>query len=402
MPPAAAAHDPGGSLDITGRLVGSGHPARVEVRAGRVAAIVPLAETGGPPGPWVGPGLVDIQVNGYGGFDVNAAEPGPDQVVGMVRALWARGVTSVCPTVVTQAPEHMRRCLAAVADARRQSPVVALSVPCAHVEGPALAAEDGPRGAHPRRHLRPVTEAEYASWQEVSGGLVGLVTLAPETPGALGFISARAAEGVVAAIGHTAAPPALLAEAVTAGARLSTHLGNGSHALLPRLDNYLWAQLADDRLWASFVFDGHHLPPAVMKVVLRAKPPGKAVLVSDSVALAGLPPGPYRSTVGGEVELGPDGRLSLAGTPYRAGAAASLSRGVANAVNQAGVPLARALRAASANPARLLGLTRSDGRGRLRPGARADLVVFGFEPGDADLRVDMTVVAGTVVYQRAP
>ena len=115
------------------------------------------------------------------------------------------------------------------------------------------------------------------------------------------------------AIGHTAAGAAQLRAAVDAGARLSTHLGNGAHAHLPRHPNYLWEQLAEDRLAASLIFDGHHLAPAVMRTMLRAKGVERSILVSDAVAVAGLPPGVYTSAVGGRVELLPTGRLNLAG-----------------------------------------------------------------------------------------
>src|ERR671922_3071238 len=104
--------------------------------------------------------------------------------------------------------------------------------------------------------------------------------------------------------------------AVDAGARLSTHLGNGAHAVLPRHPNYLWEQLAQDRLTASLIFDGHHLPPAVMKAMLRAKALERVILVSDVTAVGGLAPGVYQTPVGGRVELLADGRLTLPGTPY--------------------------------------------------------------------------------------
>ena len=158
------------------------------------------------------------------------------------------------------------------------------------------------------------------------------------------------------AIGHTAATVEQIRAAVDAGARLSTHLGNGSHSVLPRLENYVWEQMADDRLFASLIFDGHHLPPAVMKVMVRSKGMRRALLVSDSVALAGSPPGVYETLVGSRVELETTGRLNLYGKPYLAGSLSSLLDGVSNGMALAGLSLVDCVRMASVNPARLLRL----------------------------------------------
>ena len=231
-------------------------------------------------------------------------------------------------------------------------------------------------------------------------GRVGIVTLAPEHSGSLGYIRALAADGVTVALGHTMADGDRIRAAVDAGARLSTHLGNGSHARIPRHPNYIWDQLADDRLVASLIFDGHHLPPAVMKAMLRAKGLDRAVLVSDAVAVAGLPPGTYDTAVGSRVELLPSGRLILQGTPYLAGSASALPDGIANAVRHAGATLAEAVRLATANPARLLGIDGPGGKGSVRSGSSADLAVFHLDPLTRDLRVELMVVAGEVVYRR--
>src|SRR5207248_2337185 len=152
---------------------------------------------------------------------------------------------------------------------------VAHAVAGIHLEGPYISAEDGPRGAHARRHVRPPDWDEFRRLQDASGGRVRLLTLAPEHDGAVHFIERLTAAGVVVALGHTAASGERIRDAVRAGARLSTHLGNGSHAVLPRHPNYLWEQLADDGLWASVICDGHHLPPSVVRCVVRVKTPAR-------------------------------------------------------------------------------------------------------------------------------
>src|SRR5690625_6438931 len=196
------------------------------------------------------PGLVDLQVNGYAGWDVNADDVTPDDVVGLTRALWEEGVTTYLPTVITAPEEKILHCLAVVAEARRRDPLVAHSIAGVHVEGPSLAADDGPRGAHDARHLRDPDIAELERWQRAADGLVRIVTLAPERAGAAEYIAAATARGVRISLGHCTPAPEQVRSAVEAGATLSTHLGNGTHAQLPRHPNHLWSQLAEDRLTA--------------------------------------------------------------------------------------------------------------------------------------------------------
>ena len=223
-----------------------------------------------------------------------------------------------------------------MADACDADPLVAASVVGIHVEGPHIAREDGPRGAHPLEHVRPPDIAEYRRWQEAARGRIRIITVSPEYPESVDYIRAIVADGVVASIGHTAADGDQIRAAVDAGARWSTHLGNGAHALIPRHPNYIWEQLAEDRLSAGLIFDGHHLPPAVIRTMLRAKGIERTILVTDALALAGLPPGVYASAVGGDVELLPSGRVVLSGTPYLAGSAATLGVCLGNAVRHAG------------------------------------------------------------------
>jgi N-acetylglucosamine-6-phosphate deacetylase len=338
------------------------------------------------------PGLVDLQVNGYGGHDVNGPDVTADEVVALVRTVASAGTTTVVPTVITAAEADIVRSLRAIAEARSRDEATRRAIPFVHVEGPHISAEDGPRGVHPAAKVRPPDPAEFDRWQRACGGLVGIVTLSPHHPEAIAYTEHLTRAGVVVAIGHTHATPQQVRAIADAGACLSTHLGNGAHATLPRHPNYLWAQLADDRLTAGFIADGHHLPADTLTAMLRAKGPARSVLVSDSVALAGLPPGEYTTPVGGAVALSADGRLSESGTPYLAGAARPLADGVAQAARMTGIPLGDAVRLATVNPGRFVG-----GRGRLVPGAQADVLLVDHVPGDAVLRIRQVVAAGEVV-----
>ncbi|MPV36447.1 N-acetylglucosamine-6-phosphate deacetylase [Georgenia subflava] len=334
-------------------------------------------------GPRSRPGLVDLQVNGYAGWDVNADDVSVDVVVGLTRALWAEGVTTYLPTVVTAPEEKILHVLRTVAAARAADPLVAHSVAGVHVEGPALAAEDGPRGAHDREHLRDPDLDELDRWQRAGDGLVRIVTLAPERPGAAAYIAGARARGVLTSVGHCAPTPEEVREAASAGATLSTHLGNGAAATLPRHPNHIWAQLAEDRLTAMLIADGHHLPADTLTAMIRAKSPARCVLTSDSAALAGKPPGDYRTPVGGGVTVRADGRLSLTGTELLAGSGRSLHACLGWARAHLPVHPDDLLAMATTNPARLIGV---EGR------TARDVVVL-----DGD-RVVSTSVAGTEVY----
>jgi|SRR5579859_346735 len=336
---------------------------------------------------YLSPGWCDLQVNGFGGFDLNAADIRPDACAQIARLLLAEGITAWLPTVVTASPDQIEARLSAIARACDGDEVAQATVAGIHLEGPYLSPLEGARGAHAADCIHPPDWDEFSRWQAASGGRIRLLTLAPEQPGSVSFIQRLVKSGVVVAIGHSLAKTDQIAAAVDAGARLSTHLGNGIPAMLPRHPNPLWDQLADERLYASLIFDGHHLPPNVMRVMLRAKGPAKTILVSDAVSLARLPAGIYESSIGGPVELHADGRLSLAGTPYLAGSAISVKDAIQNAIELAGCTLEQAIHMATTSPTGLMGLDRSETN-----------TIFKWDAGLRCLTVLASVVDGRALY----
>ena len=337
---------------------------------------------------WISSGLIDLQVNGYGGEDANAADADPETIIALTRKVIATGVTTYLPTIITAMEEEIIARLKVVAEARRREQFVADAIPYVHVEGPSISDLDGPRGAHRRESVRPPSVAEFARWQEASDGLVGMVTLSPHYEESAEYIAHLSKRGVHVAIGHTAASKVAIERAVDAGAVLSTHLGNGIGDTIPRHANVLWPQLADDRLTATMIADGHHVPYDMLKVMIRSKGSERSILVSDAVALAGMPAGIYETAVGGKVELHPNGRLSVAGTNFLAGASRPLKDGVARLVSR-GISLPDALRMATENPGKFVG-----GLGFLRVGAAADLIRFGLEERADSLRIDRVITKG--------
>jgi N-acetylglucosamine-6-phosphate deacetylase len=385
---------------ILARRYDTAEPVRIEVAAGRIAAVTaadaPAAATDC--WPWVAPGFFDIQFNGYGGQEFSAPDITPEKVAQITAVLDRFGVTRYCPTLTTNSAAVLDRALRAVAAACEASPAVARRVAGIHLEGPYISTEDGPRGAHPRQHCRGPDWGEFQRFQEAADGRLRILTMSPEYDGAAGFIARVVQSGVVVAIGHTAANAAQLHAAVDAGARLSTHLGNGSHLVLPRHANYIWEQLAEDRLAASLIVDGYHLPPAVVKSLVRAKTPSRCILISDMSGLAGRPPGRYAGSLC-DVEILPNGRLVVAGqTELLAGAALPIGVGVANVMHFAGVTLAEAVRMATEHPAQLLGLA----PGRLAIGDPAELVLFDLLPPPDGNGPPQFVVRATIGPDSSP
>ena len=297
----------------------------------------------------VHPGFLDLQVNGYAGVDFNDPSTSGERVHGALASLRASGVTQVLPTLISAPLERFARC------ARTLIQTGAPSIVGFHMEGPYISPLEGARGAHRQEDITPASLGDFKRRQEAAQGRIRLVTLAPEVPGALPLIGYLCEQGIRVAIGHTAASPEEVRDAVRAGATLSTHLGNGCAQMLRRHPNFLWEQLAADELLASLIVDGHHLPAATVKAMVRAKTPERVILVTDATAAAGQPPGEYRL---GEltVRLDETGRVAVPGQPNLAGSALSMDRAVANIVRFAGVSLPEALAMASTRPAGYLGI----------------------------------------------
>lgn len=384
------------SWTISGIHYGTGRPVQVKIQGTQIVNVSPYDSADHSDLPFIGPGLVDLQINGYGGRDFNTHPLSVDMVSFVTEQLWQTGVTAYCPTIITNGDQEIEDAARTIAKACDQNTNVEHSVIGIHLEGPFITPEDGPRGAHDRQYVKAPDWNLFQRWQDVAGGRISILTISPEWESAPTFIERCVDNGVIVSIGHTSASPEQIQEAVKAGARLSTHLGNGAHLMLPRHPNYIWEQLAEDSLYACIIADGFHLPDSFIKVALRAKG-DRLMLVSDAVSLSGMPPGTYDMHIGGRVQLTEEGRLCVAEQPeLLAGSAQMLTWGIGKLVSSGLTDLKNAWDMASIRPARFVD---SPHAGELAAGAAADLVLFDMR--GKDLTVRQTIKGGQSVFTRA-
>jgi N-acetylglucosamine-6-phosphate deacetylase len=341
-------------------------PGVVEVADGRIVAVEPT--TGTVPDRTLGPGFVDLQVNGIDDVDVASAEG--DDWERLDERLVAQGVTTWCPTLVTAPLDAYAERLGRIAAAAGR-PGARPAIAGAHLEGPFLGERPG---AHRRELIAP---PDLGFLDRLPEG-VAIMTLGAEVEGAAEAIGLLARRGVLVSLGHSAATYEQARAGIDAGARLVTHGFNAMSGLDHRRPGLVGAALTDDRIAVSLIADLIHVHPAALRVAFRCKPVGRVVLVTDAVAVAWRP---------GVIHDGDAPRLAD-GT--LAGSTLVLDRAVANVVGRCGVGLAEAVAAAATTPANLLGLT---DRGRLEAGTRADLAALG-----PDLRCVATWIGGEQVW----
>ena len=298
-------------------------------------------------------GLFDLQVNGYAGVDFNDADVTADALDHALDAMLAAGVTQCLPTLITATEADLAARFAALDRAVANSRLGPLMVPGYHLEGPFLNPAPGFRGCHSAAAMIPPDPGLVARLAAGLSRPILLLTLAAELPGAIALIEWAVAHGMVASIGHSDAGAAVVARAAAAGAAMSTHLGNGLPQVLPKLDNPIMAQLAEDRLAAGFIADGIHLPVPALRAMVRAKGPGRAILVTDAVAAAAAPPGHY-GFAGMVIEGGADGSARMPDTGLLAGSALRLDQAVRNVIAWGIADPRHAAGMASAAPAALL------------------------------------------------
>ncbi|PSW60863.1 N-acetylglucosamine-6-phosphate deacetylase [Photobacterium kishitanii] len=378
---------------ITGKTLAE-QPIRIYTEAGIISQVEPIATTDTTSLPYIAPGLIDLQVNGFAGVDFNTLPLTKSGITHATEQMLSFGVTGYYPTIITNSDDNICQLFSDFQQFKRNDAQLAQTLLGFHLEGPFISPNDGPRGAHNRDYVQAPNVSLVQKWYDASEGQLSILTLSPEwEDGLQETIEYCVAMGIKVSIGHSAATPDQIQQATQLGATMSTHLGNGCDLQIHRHHNYIWQQLAEDQLWTAIIADGFHLPPAVIKVILKAKQ-DQVILTSDTTAFGGMKPGRYQTHIGGDVILTEQGKLHLASNPeLLAGSAKSVLDCINYLINSDLLSANSAWNKASYSPSSFMGLKN---RGSLEVGQRADIVML--NKNDNGLSVLQTILAGEAVY----
>ncbi len=380
-------------MSVEGLFYLDGNPVRILIQDSVIVDIQRFkpSEDKDLPQFYIAPGFIDNQVNGFMAVGFTDSNLTVDKIRLATDALRRTGVTTYFPTIISCDQQRLMTNVGIMAQAMQDADIGA-SIPGIHLEGPYISPEEGYRGAHELKYIRPPDWNEFMQVYETAQRKIYQLTIAPELDGAFDFIRRCQKMGIVVGLGHHKASAEIIVQAVDLGADISVHLGNGCANLIHRHDNPLWPQLADDRLIASIIVDGFHLRPEEVQVFFKIKGPERLILTSDVTQLAGMPPGEY---IWNErtVLMTPEGMITYPEQNVLAGASLPVSAGIGNIMRFTGCSLADAIHMVSRNPARLYGLT---DRGEIHIGKRADLLLFSLINGVLNVR--KTILSGRIVY----
>lgn len=377
---------------IEGMLYSDEKPVTILIDNGKIKEIKSSVAHTDRPKVYVAPGLIDIQINGYMGVDFSGPDLTVEGVKKATKALWKAGVTSYFPTIITSDIDLIKKNFAILAKAKAD-PEIGKSIPGFHLEGPYISPVKGFRGAHLEKYIKNPDWEEFQEIQESADNGIKIITVAPELEGAIPFIENCVNSGVVVSLGHHNGSSTDVLKAVSAGARMATHLGNGCANEINRHHNPIWPQLSNDNITASIIADGFHLTKEEVRSFYKAKGVDKTILVSDALDLAGLPPGEY--TRGERTLLLTPHVVKLPKEDVLAGAASPISKCVGVMMGFTDCSLRDAVRMASTNPANMFSL---ENIGEIEKGKRADLVLFTMV--DDNMVIKKTIVEGQLVYSQ--
>ncbi len=342
--------------------------------------------------PFIGPGLIDLQINGINGIDFNNPALTVQEIVDATHYLLSKGVTTFLPTVITNSDANICKIVHTIYRTCVADPVVNDCIWGIHLEGPFISPVTGAKGAHDEKYIKAPDWELFNKFQEAAGGKIKLTTIAPEWEGACSFIEKCRENKILVSIGHSMANTKQIGLAVKAGASLSTHLGNGVPLLLPRHPNIIWDQLAAEELYVCIITDGIHIPDTFIRVVIKNKA-NATIVVSDATCFAGMPPGEYQNHIGGTVILDEEKRVSVKSSPgLLAGAAKSLLENVEHLINNNLSTLSEAWRMASENVAEML--VKNDDTFN----NKNDKVIF--QLNRKEIRVGSVIKNGRIVFEK--
>lgn len=331
------------------------------------------------------PGYIDIHVHGGGGSDVMDGEY---EAIKQVATTHSRfGTTAFLPTTMTMTKDKIIKSLKSIHEARLKGTGTA-EILGIHLEGPYINPEK--KGAQKEEDIKKVSVEEFLEFNQASGNLIRLVTIAPEMPGAIDFIRWLHQQGIIVSVGHSNATYKQVQEGIQAGLSQVTHIFNAMRGLHHREPGVVGAALSSPKLIVEMIADGIHLHPMVLKMLTQIKESEKLVLITDAMRATGFKEGTY--DLGGQEVMVTQGQAKLKNGTL-AGSVLTMDKAVKNLVTKVGISLLNAVQMASYNPAKCLGI--DDKKGSLELYKDADIVIL-----NKNLETELTMVAGKVVYRR--
>lgn len=331
------------------------------------------------------PGYIDMHVHGGGGSDVMDGDYEAINQIAIAHSHF--GTTSFLPTTMTMSKDKIIRSLRSICEAVKKGTAGA-EILGIHMEGPYINPEK--KGAQREEDIKKISLGEFLEFNQASGNLIRLVTIAPEMPGAIELIKYLYKQGIIASVGHTNATYVQTQAGIQAGLSHVTHTFNAMRGLHHREPGVIGAALTSPELTVEVIADGIHIHPIVLKILTKIKEGEKIVLITDSMRAAGLKEGTY--DLGGQEVIVTKGQARLKDGTL-AGSVLTMDKAVKNMASKVGVPLPKAIQMASFNPARSIGI--DDKKGSLEPGKDADIVIL-----NKNLETELTIVAGKIVYRR--
>lgn len=336
-------------------------------------------------GKYLVPGFIDMHIHGVGGHDV--WHGAPESIRQMARIMVRFGTTSFLATTFYDLHSIKMTKMALRRKATGGAQCLGL-----YLEGPFISRVK--RGAILRRYCVHPERRKLDRILRITGPVLKAMTVAPELENALAAFTRLRRTRIVPAMGHSNSTYQTAAQAIKAGARHATHLFNAMRTFIAREPGIVGAALAHDSVSVEIIADGAHIHPTTVALVTKTKPLDKIVLITDSLALAGMPPGSGPFEMEGKLVELRDGALRFKNNTI-AGSVLTMDKAVRNVMRFAGLNLRQAVMMASLNVAKVLGIAHR--KGQIIPGADADLVLL-----DRDLEVETTIVRGVIAYQRPP
>ena len=330
-------------------------------------------------------GYIDIHVHGGGGSDVMDGDYEAINQIAIAHSHF--GTTSFLPTTMTMSKDKIIRSLRSICEAVKKGTAGA-EILGIHMEGPYINPEK--KGAQKEDDIKKISIEEFLEFNQASGNLIRLVTIAPEMPGAIGLIKYLYKQGIIASVGHSNATYVQTQAGIQVGLSHVTHIFNAMRGLRHREPGVVGAALTSPELTVEVIADGIHIHPIVLKILTKIKEGEKVVLITDAMRAAGLKEGTY--DLGGQEVIVAKGQARLKDETL-AGSVLTMDKAVKNMVSKVGISLPKAIQMASFNPAKSIGIDNK--KGSLEPGKDADIVIL-----NKKLEVELTMVAGKVVYRR--